>query len=352
MSWFEPTILLLVLYAFQIRKFEKAWDTLPSFTEQHKEGVSVVIAARNEAENIGDLLNDLSSQTHENIEVIVVDDHSSDDTAKIVESFSNALLLHASQKGKKAAIAEAVVAANYAIILTTDADCRLSTNWVEKMIAPFKNEQVSLVVGPVAFHKEDNDFEGAQSLEFISLIASGAGAIGAKQAFMCNGANLAFRKANYAEVDTDKASGDDVFLLHNAKKNGEEIVFVKEYDAIVTTAPKADFSSLIQQRKRWAAKSSDYQDKDAKRISWLVFFSNLCLLLLLFSGAWREVLIAFMLKAIVDYSFLKKAVKFFQKEDIFRYFYPLQILYPFYIVYVALASQMGSFEWKGRKHKK
>ena len=62
----------------------------------------------------------------------------------------------------------------------------------------------------------------------MSLITSGAGAIGAQQAFMCNGANLAFRKANYAAVDTDKASGDDVFLLHHAKKNGSEIVFVKE----------------------------------------------------------------------------------------------------------------------------
>ena len=352
MSWFEPTILLLILYAFQIRKFEKGWDMLPRFTAQHKAGVSVVVAARNEAENIEELLKDLSQQTHDNLEVIVVDDHSADDTAKIVASFPNVILLNASQEGKKAAIAEAVEAAKHSIILTTDADCRLSTAWVEKMIAPFINEHVSLVVGPVAFHEEVSDFEKAQSLEFMSLITSGAGAIGAQQAFMCNGANLAFRKANYAAVNTDKASGDDVFLLHHAKKNGSEIVFVKEYEAIVTTAPKPDFNSLLQQRKRWAAKSSDYHDKDAKRISWLVFLSNLCLLLLIFSGTWREVLIAFVLKAIIDYSLLKKAVAFFQKEDIFRYFYPLQILYPFYIVYVAVASQMGGFEWKGRKHKK
>ena len=339
MSWFEPTIVLLILYAFQIRKFEKGWDALPSFKVQYKEGVSVVVAARDEAENIEELLKDLSQQTHDNLEVIVVDDHSADDTAKIVASFPNVILLNASQEGKKAAIGEAVEAAKHSIIITTDADCRLSTAWVEKMIAPFINEHVSLVVGPVAFHEEVSDFEKAQSLEFMSLITSGAGAIGAQQAFMCNGANLAFRKANYAAVDTDKASGDDVFLLHHAKKNSSEIVFVKEYEA-------------LQQRKRWAAKSSDYHDKDAKRISWLVFLSNLCLLLLIFSGTCREVLIAFVLKAIIDYSLLKKAVAFFQKEDIFRYFYPLQILYPFYIVYVAVASQMGGFEWKGRKHKK
>ncbi len=352
MSWFEPTILLLILYAFQIRKFEKGWDALTNFTSHHKEGVSVVVAARDEAENIAALLSDLSQQTYENFEVIVVDDHSLDDTINIVESFPNVILLQASQEGKKAAIAEAVETAKYSTILTTDADCRLGPSWIEKMTAPFVNKQVELVIGPVAFHKEATVFEKAQSLEFMSLITSGAGAIGVQQAFMCNGANLAFRKANYAAVDTDKASGDDVFLLHHAKKNGSEIVFVKEYEAIVTTAPKPDFNSLLQQRKRWAAKSSDYHDKDAKRISWLVFLSNLCLLLLIFSGTWREVLIAFVLKAIIDYSLLKKAVAFFQKEDIFRYFYPLQILYPFYIVYVAVASQIGSFEWKGRTYKK
>lgn len=250
MSWFEPTILLLILYAFQIRKFEKGWDSLPSFTTQFKEGVSVVVAARNEAENIGALLTDLSKQTHEKLEVIVVDDHSSDDTAKIVDSFPNVVLFRASQEGKKAAIAEVVEVAKYPIILTTDADCRLSAVWVEKMTAPFTSKQVSLAVGPVAFQEEESDFEKAQSLEFISLIASGAGAIGAKQAFMCNGANLAFRKVNYAAVETDKASGDDVFLLHHAKKNGAEITFVKEQEAIVWTAPKEDIHSLLQQRKK------------------------------------------------------------------------------------------------------
>ena len=352
MSCFELTILFLILYAYQIKKFEKGWDVLPRITVKNNEGVSVVVAARNEAENINDLLQDLSQQTYEKFEVILVDDHSSDDTAKIIDCFPNVVLLRATQEGKKAAIAEAVQAAKHNIILTTDADCRLSNTWVEKMTAPFASKEVSLAMGPVAFQEEETHFEKAQSLEFISLIASGAGAIGTKQAFICNGANLAFRKLIYASVDTDKASGDDVFLLHHAKKNGSKIVFVKDQEAIVFTSPKEDLNSLLQQRKRWAAKSSDYQDKDAKRISWIVFLSNFCLLLLLFLGTWREVFIAFVLKAIIDYSFLKKAVIFFQKEHIFRYFYPLQILYPFYIVYVAVASQMGGFKWKGRKYKK
>ena len=178
MSWFEPTILLLILYAFQIRKFEKGWDALTNFTSHYKKGVSVLVAARDEAENIAALLSDLSQQTYENFEVIVVDDHSLDDTINIVKSFPNVILLQASQEGKKAAIAEAVETAKYSIILTTDADCRVGSSWIEKMTSPFVNKQVELVIGPVAFHKEESGFEKAQSLEFMSLIASGAGAIG------------------------------------------------------------------------------------------------------------------------------------------------------------------------------
>ena len=352
MSWFVPIITLLLFYAFQIRKFEKGWDALCSFTEQNNEGVSVVIAARNEEENIAALLSDLSQQTHKKLEVIVIDDHSCDDTANIVDSFPNVILIKATKEGKKAAIAEAVKLASHSIIISTDADCRLAPEWVEKMTAPFVNKQVDLVVGPVAYYDEKNDFEKAQSLEFLSLIASGAGAIETNQAFMCNGANLAFRKVSYASVDTDKVSGDDVFLLHYVKNNGSEIVFVKEKEAIVFTFAKKDLKSLLQQRIRWAAKSSDYKDKDAKRISWIVFLSNFCLLLILFLGTSKEIFISFTLKAIIDYSLLKKAVIFFQKEDILGYFYPLQILYPFYIVYIAIASQMESFVWKGRKYKK
>ena len=163
---------------------------------------------------------------------------------------------------------------------------------------------------------------------------------------------MAFRKSIYASVDSDKASGDDVFLLHHAKRNDLGIAFVKEQRAIVYTEPKASFLKFFQQRKRWAAKSSAYKDKDAQYVSWLVFLTNLFLLCLLFTGSWQDILIAFSIKGIIDYSFLKKGLKFFKKESLIPYFYPLQIIYPLYIVWVAIASQVGGFKWKERAYKK
>ena len=143
-----------------------------------------------------------------------------------------------------------------------------------------------------------------------------------------------------------------MFLLHHAKRNNLGIAFVKEQRAIVYTEPKASLLKLFQQRKRWAAKSSTYKDKDAQYVSWLVFLTNLFLLCLLLTGSWQDILIAFSIKGIIDYSFLKKGLQFFKKEALLPYFYPLQIIYPFYIVWVAMASQVSGFKWKERTYKK
>ena len=352
MSWFEPSILFLIFYVIKIKRFEKGWSQLPKYVDPCQEAVSIVIAVRNEAQNIGHLLEDLQVQSHTNFEIIIVDDHSSDDTKRIVQSHPNVQLLTAFEKGKKAALTQGIIAAQNELILTTDADCRLHSDWICQMTAPFTQDHICLVAGPVAFHNEQSHFENTQSLEFLSLIISGAGAIGAQHAFMCNGANMAFRKSIYASVDSDKASGDDVFLLHHAKRNNLGIAFVKEQRAIVYTEPKASLLKLFQQRKRWAAKSSTYKDKDAQYVSWLVFLTNLFLLCLLLTGSWQDILIALSIKGIIDYSFLKKGLQFFKKEALLPYFYPLQIIYPFYIVWVAMASQVGGFKWKERTYKK
>ena len=92
-------------------------------------------------------------------------------------------MLRASQE-EKAAIAEAVQAAKHTIILTTDADCRLSNTWVEKMTAPFASKEVSLVAGPVAFQDEETYLKRHKAW---SLSATSGACNGAKQA-ICNGA--------------------------------------------------------------------------------------------------------------------------------------------------------------------
>ena len=110
MSWFEPSILFLIFYAIKIKRFEKGWFQLPKYVDPCQEAVSIVIAVRNEAQNIGHLLEDLQVQSHTNFEIIIVDDHSSDDTKRIVQSHPNVQLLTAFEK-EKAALSQGIIAA-------------------------------------------------------------------------------------------------------------------------------------------------------------------------------------------------------------------------------------------------
>ena len=349
-------IILVLIYAYQVYQFFKGWNELSPYDSSGlKPKVSIVIAVRNEEENIPFLIEDLSKQDYplECLEIIIVDDFSDDNTFQILNDASLHLnVLRSESEGKKAAINTGVLSAKHDLILTTDADCRFSANWVSCMLAPFAHEAIHLVSGPVAYSNLSSLFDKFQALEFISLIGSGAGAIGVDKAFMCNGANMAFRKSIFASTNTHIASGDDVFLLHHVKSTGGKIAFVKEQSAIVFTQPKASVTEFINQRKRWASKSSSYQDFTAKWISFVVFLTNLMLLWLVFSYQFKLAAVFFCVKFIIDYGFVRALSRFFFYQKYLSNFWIMSIIYPIYIVWVALSSQLTSFEWKGRKHQR
>ena len=189
-------------------------------------------------------------------------------------------------------------------------------------------------------------------MEFASLIGSGAGAISINRAFMCNGANLAFRKADFQCAKSEIASGDDVFLMHDIKSNNGKIVFLKNPSAIVSTSVKQNISSFVQQRLRWSAKSTSYTDQDAIVVSLLVFGANLFILLSVFLMEFRLLLLLLLIKFLADLSFIKKLADFLEIKKWGLYFLSLQLLYPFYIVYIAVVSQFKKYNWKGRILKK
>mgnify|MGYP000085037227 CR=1 FL=1 len=108
--------------------------------------ISVIICAKNEAENLQDHLPYILQQQYDDYEVIVVNDASTDDTAKVLNEFQQehthlrVLTIHAneerSMRGKKYALSKGIEAAKYDLLLLTDADCRPSSeHWVERMQA-------------------------------------------------------------------------------------------------------------------------------------------------------------------------------------------------------------------------
>jgi cellulose synthase/poly-beta-1,6-N-acetylglucosamine synthase-like glycosyltransferase len=328
--------------------------------------ISVVIAARNEEDHIGNLLSALNKQTYpsEKFEVLVVNDHSTDKTAEVVSAFTNAILINAGEtaKGKKQALTLAIQQASGELIVATDADCIPGPYWLACIAEHYLKTRAAFIAAPVMYKTDGNLLNTFQTIDFITL--QGITAAGVETGFhsMCNGANLAYTKTAFEAVNgfegIDKlASGDDLLLMHKiSEKYPQRVHYLKSKAATVLTIPPVSWKEFYKQRMRWASKTNAYQDKKIYYALLLVYFVNLIFpVILLFAcwNAWYLLLALFYLaiKTLIEYSFIKPVAKFFDQEDLLRWFPFLQPLHIFYTVTVGLLSQFGSYEWKGRKTK-
>ena len=362
-------LVILFLYFLLILKYWIGWiKTKATGVSHFLPKVSVIIALRNEQELVLHLLSELKKQVYpiDRLEFILVNDHSTDSTLELLENsvIDNLRVVNMPEGmlGKKSAIAFAMKEATGEIILASDADCSFSPLWVHTMVAYFANKNIKLVSGPVSYHKQKGIFLGLQTLEFISLIGSGAGSIGDKNAIFCNGANMAYRKADFLELnnfENDNAvSGDDVFLLHSVKeKYYDAMAFAKDENAIVLTDAVQTAKGFINQRKRWTAKSIGYKDSASIYASFLVLFTNLSLVFLFLgylysAGCFYLFLLFYAIKFAVDFLLLFQVLSFFKRKDLLKWILPFELFYAFYIVLIVVLSFTKSFEWKGRIHKK
>ena len=284
------------IYVIIVITFIKGWYSLTSY--QHIKSnasttVSILVAARNEAHHISETIQDLLNQEYPSalVEIIIINDHSTDETGEIVTSFSNygvKLINLNEDKGlnsyKKKAIQTAIAQSNGDLIITTDADCRMGTQWLKTIVGYYEENDYKMISSPVAYFDEQNLFEKCQTLEFSYLIGLGASTIGNRKPSTCNGANLAYERKAFDEVGgfkgiDDLASGDDELLLHKmAAKYDNKIGFLKNTDAIVYTRAKTKLKDFIQQRKRWASKSTRYKNKAIVLLGLIVWLFNLSII--------------------------------------------------------------------------
>ncbi len=387
---------IALLYAAFIWRCAFAWRGKRATTGRGKDMpyVSVVVAARNEAQRIQPLLEALREQVYpaDRFEVIVSDDHSSDETAELVRSFifrhrlTNVRLLYAGEgtvreggsghlvslgqpaasgsgtgqpppPGKKAALERAIEQARGEIILTTDADVRPGRHWVYAMARPFSDREVGMVLGPVRIHPGPGLFGKLQALEFLSLMGVTGGTAGTGQPLMCNGANLAFRKSLFENAGgygghRQFVSGDDVFLMHRFKRMaGVGIRFAGESRAIVDTPAAKGLRSFFRQRSRWAGKSIGYTDPATLLAGLVVALFNMLLaatliLLPCLSDPVREILLAaWILKALADLALLLTTAGFFGQTSLLWFFPPLFLIYPFYVSVTLVGSLFNRNTW-------
>ena len=333
---------------------------------------SIVVPFRNETENLPILLKSLSKLSYPNnfFEVILVDDDSKEkfqvcfaDSLSLGSSFKFQVSviknIRVSNSPKKDAILTAMQSVKNDWIITTDADCVVNENWLLSLDNYIQLHDVSMIAGAVTYECENSFLHYFQQLDLASLQGATIGSFGLKKGFMCNGANFAYTKSFFQELNgfdgnDGIASGDDVFLLQKAiARFPEKIHYLKSRSNIVITKPLNDWKSLFHQRVRWASKTGSYQSSFGKGLGLIVFGGNLCWILSV--GCWvlglipfQNIVLLFLLKFVVDAILIYKANLFLNKNRM-RYLILGSLLYPIFSVSVAFYSLFGKYEWKGRR---
>lgn len=336
--------------------------------------ISIIIPARNEAPNIGHCIDAILAQEYPAglFEVIVVDDHSTDDTAAVVRAYGKPDIRCISLADylpegavvnayKKKALAAGISVSKGELIVTTDADCTAAPQWLRYIAALYETAQPVMIVAPVDFTSDHSLLQLFQSLDFMSMQGITVASNKLKLGNMCNGANLAFTRAGFDSVHGYEgtehlASGDDYLLMMKMQERFPgKIATLKASQAIVRTAPQTSWNGFLQQRIRWASKSGKYNDKRLTFVLAMVYLLNITMLVLLFfccNNLWLTVLLAmYFVKTIVEIYYLVPVSRFFMKT---RQLIIFPLLQPLHVLYISLAGflgMVGVYKWKDRKLK-
>ena len=353
MHWL-PAILILP-YFFLLLKIYRSLLKIKTFnvSTDPVTFVSVVVACRNEQENIPLLLDSIAGQDYPKglFEVIIVDDNSTDRTSEVASVFTgkgNIIIINNQGKGKKQAIRTGINSSSGNLIITTDADCRMGKRWIRTIAAFYEKHKPDMIICPVQIESGPGFFAKFQELEFLSLQGITAGSVLAGDGTMCNGANLSFTREAYLNLTDNMhfeiASGDDVFLLHSLKKQIQsKILCLESPDIMVTAASSSTVASYLKQRRRWISKGKAYNDKFTILLGIVTFVTIILQVSVLVAGfidpafIWVFLTI-FLLKSIPDFMILLNTSGRYGRKELMNWFLPAQIVYPFYVLCVALYS--------------
>ncbi|MCK5906358.1 MAG: glycosyltransferase, partial [Flavobacteriales bacterium] len=302
--------------------------------------------------------------------VIFVDDNSEDQSLVIAKKvlkfikFNHKILSQSSDiHGKKGALTLGIDNAIHPWIITTDADCTVMPLWLKLFDQKIEEVDVKMIAGPVNFTSDETGFIDAfQKLDLAALIGTAIGSFGIGSPIVSNGANLLFSRDAFYEVsgydgNIEIASGDDMFLMEKFKeKYPNKLRYLKAYGAIVYTFSIKEFDKFINQRLRWSAKSSSYGSTYIKLAGMAVGVANLSLIVLFFLAIFgislQNVLPIIFLKLLVNFWLIKISSNFLRDNKKLYYYPIMSVVYPFYVLAIAVASQFITFEWKGRRFEK
>jgi glycosyltransferase involved in cell wall biosynthesis len=314
--------------------------------------VSVIICAKNEAENLRNFLPLILSQDHQDFEVVVINDASTDETLEVMEEFEmmdkrvkivNVQNNEAFWANKKYALTLGIKKAKKPYLLFTDADCRPETDqWLREMSSHFE-DQKTIVLGYGGYLINSRSllnklirFETLfTAIQYFSYARWG-------KPYMGVGRNLAytseefFAQNGFATHLHVKSGDDDLFVNQAANKFNTALCISP--NGITRSVPKEDLKSWFRQKRRHVSIATHYRKEhrfllglfySSQLLFWLFFF------ILLFSSFWQVALFFLAIRWIIQGTVFYQSGKKFGETDLFW-------LFPFLELFLIWA-QLGIF---------
>ncbi len=364
--------------------------------------VSILIPARDEAKTIEACLSSILDNAYppERLEVIVIDDASSDRTAakaqRIARRCAEAVpagddlsadnlsaddrpadrhhplvriiqVNHddtdASGEGgapirlnrhKSAALRRGLEASTGEVIVTTDADCVVGPRWIRTLVRRCTDE-TPFVSGPLRYDWREKWFDRYQAVEMSALVAFGGGTIGAGIPSICNGGNVAVRRSLLDRYASDvPLAADEVLLQHVAYDTDADVVFEAHPDAIVETACVDTGRAYLEQRTRWAWMGSRYPHVVPVAVSAFEWITNASFLGLALASvvfpAWQPIMMScFLAKVAADAALTIPAMRHLGQNELTRTFIPATLFWTVSATVMGILGTFGTVYWKGRR---
>jgi len=334
-----------------------------AFSEKTYPFVSVIVAARNEETNIGVCMESLLKldYPHEKLEIIIMNDRSTDRTGEIVKSYlsSNPGLVYIEAietegrlKGKTRALVQAIKKSRGEIIFTTDADCTVKASWVKEIVKYY--DENTGVVNSYTIIEPKSIFSGFQAYDWLYLLTIASGADGLNNQLSCVGNNMSYRRKAYDDVggyENIKFSVTEDFMLLKTirDKTKWKVKYPVNENVVNYTLPCIDSKELYRQKKRWGKGGLDI--RITGYLVGLIGWSSAAVVLFgwLFAGLEQYLLFVFS-KLVIDVLFVQLPAVKFKTCKVLIYLIPFEIyfaLYAFFMPFILLFDRQ--IVWKEQK---
>jgi cellulose synthase/poly-beta-1,6-N-acetylglucosamine synthase-like glycosyltransferase len=293
------------------------------------------------------------------LEVIVVDDRSTDKTQAIVSEFSknhpNITLLVSSPpdghlRGKANAVAQGIEVSKGEILFFTDADCVAQKRWVQEVLKYYADENVGIVAGFTSL-RASNWFECVQALDWLVLFSVAAATIKLHFPVTAVGNNLSVRRKAYDLVggyhNLPFSVTEDYVLFHAiTSKTKYTARFPLDTKTLVESGACKTWRDLYDQRKRWFRGGRDLGPARLF-VFGVIYVFHLLVPASLLTVESAIVWIALLMKVTVDFVLLVPAMNISHRWNLIKYFLPFELYYIFYVLAFPIITMFGKeVVWK------